>query len=129
VAPHHLSHALRAFIQQCIPTYQAAEVLLFFAAHPERLFNPEEVVLSMQPVVVTAPAVKEYAAILVTGGAMVEQDGSFRYAPASTEIDWSIGELAHAYSKHPVSLIAAIHRIADTVRSDSGSAGGQGPSF
>ena len=115
MAANHLSESLLAFIQQCIPTYQAAEVLLFFAAHPDRLFKPEDVVLSMRPVVVTARAVKEYAAVFVTGGVMVEQGGSFSYAPASTEIDWSIGELAHAYNKHPVSLIAAIHRIADAI--------------
>ena len=72
----------------------------------------------------TARAVREYAAIFVTGGVLVAQEGRFRYAPASTELDWSIAELAHAYNKHPVSLIAAIHRIADAIRSDSGSADG-----
>jgi hypothetical protein len=36
-----LPASLLQFIRHAVPTYQAAEVLLFFAANPERTFKPE----------------------------------------------------------------------------------------
>jgi hypothetical protein len=105
---------LLQFIRQWVPTYQAAEVLLFFAAHPEACFKPEEIVVGMRPTVVTMPAVREYAALLVASGTIVEQDGGFRYLPATRELEEAIGELAHAYNERPVTLIGTIYRIADS---------------
>lgn len=62
--PVDLPPRLVQFIRQCIPTLQAAEVLLFFAANPDRELKPEEVVVAIRPIVVTVPAVKEYAGLL-----------------------------------------------------------------
>ena len=108
-----LSQSLSSFIRCCIPTYQAAEVLLFFAANPERAFNAEEIVVSMRPVVITVPAVKEYAEGFVACRLVAEADGRWRYAPSSSELEKAIGELSHAYNERPVTLIGAIYRIAD----------------
>ena len=58
--------SLLEFIQSCVPTFQAAEVLLFFASHPDRDFSVEEVVVCMRPTVITVPAVKEYTALFAT---------------------------------------------------------------
>ena len=68
-----LSGSLLDFIRQCIPTLQAAEVLLFFASHPDRQFKPEEVVVEMRPDIVTVPAVKEYLARFSEGGLIDSQ--------------------------------------------------------
>jgi hypothetical protein len=46
-----LPTSLIRFIRASVPTYQAAEVLLLLAAHPERIFTPEELVVSMRPAV------------------------------------------------------------------------------
>lgn len=56
--------SLLELIQSCVPTFQAAEVLLFFASHPDRDFSVEEVVVCMRPAVITVPAVREYTALL-----------------------------------------------------------------
>ena len=109
-----LPDGLIRLIQTCVPTYQAAEVLLFFAARPERAFAPEEVVVSMRPVVVTVPAVKQYLAVFTAAGLLVEAAGTFTYGPSSPELEQSIGELGDAYNERPVTLIKVIHEVADS---------------
>ena len=111
--PSDLPHKLLQFIQSSLPTYQAAEVLLFFAAHPDRAFTPEEIVVGLRPVVITVPAVKEYARLFVIRQLIVEANGTYTYGPAD-ELELRIGELAHAYNEKPVTLIRAIYQIADS---------------
>lgn len=108
-----LPSRLHRLILDCLPTLQAAEVLLFFAAHPERDFSAEEIVVLMRPTVVTVPAVKEYTDLLQSSGIVSAADGRFRYGPATGELEGAIGELARAYNERPVTLIATIYRIAD----------------
>jgi hypothetical protein len=109
-----LPKSLIEFIQECIPTYQAAELLLFFASHPDGDFSAENVVVAMRPVVITVPAVKEYASLFVDTGLIVQADGRYRYGPSTVDLERGIGELAHAYNEKPVTLIRAIYRIADS---------------
>ena len=109
-----LPKSLIEFIQECIPTYQAAELLLFFASHPDGDFSAENVVVAMRPVVITVPAVKEYASLFVDKGLIVQADGRYRYGPSTVDLERGIGELAHAYNEKPVTLIRAIYRIADS---------------
>ena len=105
---------LLEFLHRCIPTLQAAEVLLFFAAHPEQAFTAEEIVVAIRPNVVTVPAVKEYASLFVTSGLIVERDGRFQYGPVAPDRERMIGELAHVYNERPVTLITAIYQMVDS---------------
>lgn len=111
---HDLPESLLRFIESTIPTYQAAEVLLFLAARPEREWKPEEIVVGMRPVVITVPAVKEYLALFKIRGIVKERDGCFHYEPASPEIEGGIAALAHAYDTAPVTLIGTIYRMAES---------------
>jgi hypothetical protein len=110
---HALSVSVLDFIHQCIPTPQAAEVLLIFVGHPDRSFKPEDVVGALRPSTVTVPAVKEYMARFLESGLIAARPDGYVYAPASPAIEHAARELGHAYDKRPVTLIAAIHRIAD----------------
>jgi len=110
--PSDLPETLLQFTHSTVPTYHAAEVLLFLAAHPDRSFFPEEIVVEMRPVVITVPAVKEYARLFAARRLIIETEGSYRYGP-SDEMEPRIGELAHAYNEKPVTLIRAIYQIAD----------------
>jgi len=112
--PDDLPRVLLDLIRDCIPTLQAAEVLLFFAGHPDSIFKPEEVVVAMRPLIVTVPAVKEYVAQFVECGLIASQTDGFAYGPASPKLEHAIGSLGHAYNERPVTLIAAIYRIADS---------------
>jgi hypothetical protein len=111
--PTGLPESLLQFVQAFVPTYQAAELLLFFAANPGLDFTPEEVVSAMRPVVVAEPAVREYTAHFAAKGLLFEREGRYRYG-ASPELERSINELVSAYRQRPVTLIRAIYQIADT---------------
>jgi hypothetical protein len=105
---------LVALLHRCISTLEAAEVLLFFAAHPEAAFTAEETVVAIRPKVVTVPAVKEYATLFVTSGLIRKTAERFQYGPATPDLERAIGELAHVYNERPVTLITAIYKIADS---------------
>lgn len=109
-----LPASLIDFIHRCVPTYQAAEILLFFAAHPDSDFSIEEIVVAMRPVVVTVPAIKEYTSLFVNKGLIRQASGRYTYGPATEELERGIGELAHAYNEKPVTLIQLIYRLADS---------------
>jgi hypothetical protein len=109
----HLPESLLQFIRARIPTYQAAEVLLFLARHRDRDFSPAEIVASMRPTVITASAIEEYVAHFTAEGLLGEQGSRYRYDP-SPDFEHNVAELAHAYSHQPVTLIGAIYRIADS---------------
>ncbi len=108
-----LSRTLLEFIHASIPTFQAAEAILFLAANRDRDFSPDEIVVGMRPQVITAAAVRGYAAVFAAHGLVTEIDGRFRYGPASAELERRVGELSHAYNERPVTLITAIYHIAE----------------
>jgi hypothetical protein len=108
-----LRRSLIEFIHECVPTYQAVELLLFFASHPDGEFSEEEAVMAMRPALITVPAVREYASLFVDKGLICQSHGRYRYGPATEDLQHRIGELADAYNKKPVTLIRAVHRIAD----------------
>lgn len=122
-----LSGTLLEFIHASIPTFQAAEALLFLTANRDRDFSPEEIVVGMRPRAITAAAVRECAELFAAHGLLTEIDGRFRYGPASAELERRVGELSHAYNERPVTLITAIYHIAD--RSSSLSCSSLRPSF
>jgi hypothetical protein len=109
----HLPESLLQFIRAHIPTYQAAEVLLFLAAHRDRDFSHADIVAAMRPTAITASALEEYVAHFTAEGLLTEHSNRYRYDP-SPNFEHNVAELAHAYSHQPVTLISAIYRIADS---------------
>src|SRR6187455_1332010 len=73
-----LSRTLADFIRHSVPTLQAAEVLLFFAHHRDRVFTAEEIVSAIRPFVATVPTVQEYVRLFMDSGlvAAIRQDMS-----------------------------------------------------
>jgi len=110
-----LSSSLLELIHSSIPTFQAAEALLFFAANRDRDFSAEEIVVGMRPREITNVEARECALLFTAGRLVTEVHGRFRYAPASSELERSVGELAYAYNERPVTLVIAIYRIADGI--------------
>ena len=113
MAPN-LPTTLLDFIHECVPTYQAAEVLLFFAAHPDCDFSAEDIVVAMRPVVITVHAIEEYTSLFADKGLIWLAHGRYRYGPSTARLERGINELANAYNEKPVTLIHAIYRIADS---------------
>jgi hypothetical protein len=113
-----LSPTLLGLIRRCVPTYQAAELLLCVAGNSDRDFSVEEAVVSIQPSVVSVPAVREYLALFARESLVAEKNGRFRYCPASSELERGTRELARAYNERPVTLILAIYHIGDSKIAD-----------
>jgi hypothetical protein len=58
-------------------------------------------------------AVREYAALFTERRLVAEHNGRFSFRPASWELECRVGELSNAYNEKPVTLISAIHHVAD----------------
>ena len=108
-----LSQTLLEFIHASIPTFPAAETLLFLAANRDRDFSPDEIVVGMRPRVISAATVNGHAALFAAQRLVTEIDKRFRYGPVSAELERRVGELSHAYNERPVTLITAIYHIAE----------------
>jgi hypothetical protein len=107
-----LSGSLLELIHASIPTFQAAEALLFLATHRDRDFSVEEIVVGMRPRIIALAAMAEYGTLFATRRLVTETSGRFRYAPASPELERSVCELQHAYNERPVTLIITIYHVA-----------------
>jgi hypothetical protein len=108
-----LSPSLIRFIRASVPTYQAVEVLLFFATHRQGSYTPEELVAGIRPTALTVPAVCQYASLFAARGLLVEQEGRYAYAPGSSEVEDCICELALEYNERPVTLIKVMYSLTD----------------
>lgn len=108
-----LPETLLQFLHMNIPTYEAADALLFFAENRDRDFSAEELVVAMRPRLISLESARKYAALFATRDLVTESNGRFRYRPASWELECRVGELSHAYNEKPVTLISAIYQVAD----------------
>jgi hypothetical protein len=115
-----LPETLLKFLHTNIPSFQAADALLFFAQNRDRDFSAEEVVIGMRPRMISLAAVREYAALFTEQRLVTESNGRFRYRPESWELECRVGELSHAYNEKPVTLISAIYHVADGLIDSSG---------
>lgn len=110
---HGLPQSLLSLIGERIPTFQAAELLVFLATHPQREFTAEDIIASMRHAITVAD-VGEYLTAFVEGGVLTETGGQWKYVPSSRELEATVRLLVAAYNERPVTLITEIYRIADS---------------
>jgi hypothetical protein len=108
-----LPRALLDFVRHHVPTFQAAEFLVFLAGHRDRAFTAEEVVTLMRPESISVPDVREYVALFSGGGLVDASQGRFTFEPATPEQEACVAQLVAAYNERPVTLISEIYRLAD----------------
>jgi hypothetical protein len=109
-----LSQELLRFIHAHVPTYPAAELLIFLSRRPGERWTPEAVSEQMRTAMTSALAVLEYARQFEADGLVAfEPDGTFHYAPATPESEAAVAALARAYDEQPVTLVRTIYSIAE----------------
>ncbi|HTS18683.1 MAG TPA: hypothetical protein VMP11_14000 [Verrucomicrobiae bacterium] len=113
MAAGDLSDALLQFIRLCIPSFEAAELLLFLAQHADRSWRAEEIAREIKPNVPPLPRIRECLALFQARGLATEQSESYQFAPGSPELRSAVDALARAYEERPVTLIRTINSIAD----------------
>ncbi len=105
---------LRSFIQETIPTVDAAELLIALARERDVAFQVPALLEAMRPTAVTEPAARRYLAHFQSRG-LVEQNSnmSYQYKPANSELDAAVGALTRVYNERPVTLVRMIYAPKD----------------
>lgn len=105
---------LRSFIQETIPSVDAAELLLVLAQHPDRDYQVVDVINTMRPTAVSEPVVRRYLNHFHSVGVVaVKENNTYRYSPSSPELDGLVRALTKVYNERPVTLVRMIYAPRD----------------
>ena len=105
---------LQSFIQDTIPSVDAAELLVLLARDPQREYSASGAVDAMRPTAVTEPAARRYLLhFLARGLVAAPKEDSYRYDPASPELDTMVRALTRVYNERPVTLVRMIYAPKD----------------
>jgi len=98
------------FIENTIPTIEAAELLVLLAGDPDRHWNVEDIVHELRPSVRAESEVRKCLDHFRARGLVAEnQDAQFQYRPTSPTLDATVRALAKAFNQRPVTLIRMIY--------------------
>ena len=101
--------ALCIFIEDSVPTLEAAEVLITLSRNPARQWKPEDIMYQLQPTIIAESEIRKCLSLFRARGLVIEnQDACFQYQPASEALDSTVSALAKAYNERPVTLIRLI---------------------
>jgi hypothetical protein len=113
VAPADFSTEFLHFIRSSVPTTTAAELLLFLAAHPDRPWSAQELLVEMKTGATDVQTVAYHLSLFRVHGLVQEAEAQgVRYHPASPELAAFVVLLAEAYKERPVTLIRTIYEEA-----------------
>ena len=92
-------------VRQHIRSVWSLEVLLLLRSRPAEAWRPEALVRELRA---SAPLIAGCLAQLQESGLIANEDGAWRYAPVSPELERFCEQLAVAYQTRPVALISMI---------------------
>jgi hypothetical protein len=103
---------LLSFLETSVPSFPAAELLVFMSNHPGP-WKPPELARAVQPMSITLAETAEYLAVFKAGGLLVDGTDGSMFAPATSELANAVTALVQAYNERPVTLIRTISTLAD----------------
>lgn len=92
-------------VRQHIRSVWALELLLLLRSRADQRWPPEALVRELRA---SAPLIAGCLSALQESGLAVNEDGAWRFAPASAELKRFCEQLAEAYQTRPVALINMI---------------------
>ena len=104
-----LPESLGAFIHDCIPHVDAAEVLLLLARDPERAHTLGEIVDGLRALEIGEATAKKYLTRFQACGFVTQTDGAYRYTPESADRQSCVSALGKLYHEMPVTLVRMIY--------------------
>jgi hypothetical protein len=104
---------LQEFIRTYVPSFRAAQILVFVATNRDRDFSAAEVVDAMRFDPDLESTVKDYLAFWNARHLLTETGGRFVYRQASDH-ERAIEELRRSYRERPVTLTTAIYLLASS---------------
>lgn len=104
------------FIQQNIPSVDAAELLLFLRAHPRDSWRGNEAAARLRPAtqITDADAAKYLDTFLARGLVVAGPDRRAQFGPANEALEMFVQMLALAYKERPVTLVRMIYALRDS---------------
>ncbi|WP_374516804.1 hypothetical protein [Brevundimonas sp.] len=112
--------SLRAFIEAAFPTVWALETLLRLHREPDRSWTADALVADLRA---SGPLIEDCLRALERAGLIAQQDGTWRFQPASATLADLVEQLARTYAERPFSITGMI------TRRDSGALRGFADSF
>lgn len=107
-----LPENLLNFLQAAVPSFPAAEFLVFLSTHPGP-WKPPELTHAVEPMSIAAAEADEYLALFKAAGLLADKPGGLTFAPATPALEADIAALTQAYNERPVTLIRTINALAD----------------
>jgi len=103
------------FVQSTIPTVEAAELLLAFAAEPDVWWDRAQLPAKLRsgPGITDAEAARYLDIFQARGLLAVGADNRVQYRPASVDLASHAETLTQAYDERPVTLIRMIYALRD----------------
>jgi hypothetical protein len=103
------------FLQENIPSVDAAELLLYLRAHPDRAWLAAEAAANLRPTVQIsdADAARYLESFQARGLVSAEPDKRAQFRPANEALEMYTQMLALAYKQRPVTLIRMIYALRD----------------
>ena len=104
------SEELRSFIQETIPTLDAAELLILLASAPDRAHHVDSIIESLHPTVVRDTELRGYLQQFHAQGLVAAHESdAFQYAPDTPELAAAVRTLTRVYNERPVTLVRIIY--------------------
>ena len=100
---------LRSFIQDYIPTVDAAELLLALTREPARRYAVGAAIDAVRPTVLSEPVARRYLGHFESQGLLVSEGGEYRYSPATPALERAVRALMKVYNERPVTLVRMIY--------------------
>jgi len=102
------------FIQSCVPSVHAAELLLLLRGRPD-WWDPPEVLRRMSASGLAEPEAARYLELFQERGLLaVGPDRRVQLRPADERLTAQVEKLAQAYKERPVTLFRVIYALRDT---------------
>lgn len=101
---------LRSFIQENIPSVDAAELLVVLARQGERSYDVHDAVEATQPSALSEQDARRYLAHFQSRGIVSSPStDTYRYAPATAELAKTVSDLMRVFNQRPVTLVRVIY--------------------
>lgn len=97
--------AVRRLIADRIESVQQLEILLLLRAASGKEWSPSEVARAL---VAEVDSSEDWLERMTRARLLASNGGSYRYAPATTDMEDAVGGLAESYAKYRVAVIALI---------------------
>jgi hypothetical protein len=103
------------FLQTCIPSVHAAELLLLLRSRPEDWWDAADLAQRMRAAGLAEPECARYLELLHSRGLLAAgPDKRIQFRPADAALAAHADKLAQAYTERPVTLFRVIYALRDT---------------